>query len=542
MTESKWEQPLCEGPAPTAAATAARGTAASAAAVDAEAAERGTGGPPLSLELLRKAPPECALPLLARRGVVTVGTVTVQDAALKQALGGSCDRLLTAGSDEPPGPGFDAAEFWAPRLPAPEAGPPGPCQKAGWASKVHAQACVVAVRGATALGADGLIHLARLRYQITDDPTIFTIPAVQAVILYKWNTFARRALQAQLAFFFVWLMSFTGFTWLFQGEDVSLSLARLLASPRGAATVALQLVSLGAMVPFMLQELRLVSAYGLRRWLSIWSVLNSLAYVLQIAISVVHLVRSHVASPSFSVVLAMQCLLLFTKVQYYSRVLQCPRTSFVDTLRAVMGEAVVFYLLVFLVLSFYSFAAAFHVLFRLDPEVEEFNSFLHTTGTIFAFATGGPDFEVLWKSSVPMAASLLCVIYNFMLAIVFLNLLIAVMSESYARVMVREKGRFRAAQAQMIDELEVTLPPWLYTKLLARVPAAAAAPEYVHFLQWCEEADVCEASSKDGGSKDKGVSAAELRDRVASLEAALAGMEARLAAKLDALAAKGGSC
>jgi hypothetical protein len=31
-------------------------------------------------------------------------------------------------------------------------------------------------------------------------------------------------------------------------------------------------------------------------------------------------------------------------------VLQCPRTSFVDTLRAVMGEAVVFYLLVFLVL------------------------------------------------------------------------------------------------------------------------------------------------------------------------------------------------
>jgi len=27
---------------------------------------------------------------------------------------------------------------------------------------------------------------------------------------------------------------------------------------------------------------------------------------------------------------------------------------------------------------------------------QEFNSFLHTTGTIFAFATGGPNFEVLW--------------------------------------------------------------------------------------------------------------------------------------------------
>jgi hypothetical protein len=33
--------------------------------------------------------------------------------------------------------------------------------------------------------------------------------------------------------------------------------------------------------------------------------------------------------------------------------------------------------------SFYSFAAAFHILFRLDQkDVEEFNSFLHTTGTM----------------------------------------------------------------------------------------------------------------------------------------------------------------
>jgi hypothetical protein len=108
MTESKWEQPLCEGPAPTAAATAARGTAASAAAVDAEAAERGTGGPPLSLELLRKAPPECALPLLARRGVVTVGTVTVQ----------ARERRSPRGERGPPPPAHSLWRAAAPRAAA----------------------------------------------------------------------------------------------------------------------------------------------------------------------------------------------------------------------------------------------------------------------------------------------------------------------------------------------------------------------------------------------------------------------------------------
>ncbi|GBF94613.1 hypothetical protein Rsub_06728 [Raphidocelis subcapitata] len=532
MGDPELEQPLLQGAAATANAAAAPDGAAAAA----DAAEAGAGGAPLSVASLRSEAPERALELLARRGAVDLGAVAVQDAALKQALGSDGDDLLTAAADAPPGAGFDAARFWAPRLPAPNAGSPGARKQAGWASSVEALARVVAVEGATAPGAEGLVHLACSRFQITGDAAIFTIPVVEAVITYKWNAFARRALQAQLAFYFGWLLSFTAFTWLFQDEDLTLSLPDLLASPRGTATVALQLAALGAMIPFLLQELRLIAAYGLRRWAGLWNTLDSSAYVLQIAISAVHLQRSQVASPAFSIVLAAQCLLLYTKVQYYSRVLQSANTSFVDTLRAVLADSGVFYLLLFLGLSFYSFAAAFHILFRLDQkEVEEFNSFLHTTGTIFAFATGGPDFGLLWKSSVPVAASLLCFVYNFVLAIVLLNLLIAVMSDSYGRIMEREEGRFRAAQAQMIDELEVTLPPWLYATLLARVPTAAIAPRCVHFLQRSED-------SGGGGGDEGAASVSELRDRLASLEAALAGLESRLGAKLDALApaSKGG--
>ena len=48
------------------------------------------------------------------------------------------------------------------------------------------------------------------------------------------------------------------------------------------------------------------------------------------------------------------------------RVLQATSTSFVDTLKAVIGD--VKYFLAFLVLTFYSFAAAFHILFRKDQK------------------------------------------------------------------------------------------------------------------------------------------------------------------------------
>jgi hypothetical protein len=39
----------------------------------------------------------------------------------------------------------------------------------------------------------------------------------------------------------------------------------------------------------------------------------------QVAITAIHLQRTHVKSPAFSIVLALQCLLLFAKIQYYSR-------------------------------------------------------------------------------------------------------------------------------------------------------------------------------------------------------------------------------
>ncbi len=50
------------------------------------------------------------------------------------------------------------------------------------------------------------------------------VPALQAVITFKWNTFARRLLLVELGFFMLWLVGFNTFTILFQvRQELALS-------------------------------------------------------------------------------------------------------------------------------------------------------------------------------------------------------------------------------------------------------------------------------------------------------------------------------
>jgi hypothetical protein len=47
---------------------------------------------------------------------------------------------------------------------------------------------------------------------------VFGLPAVQAVINYKWHTWAKKFLLYELACYLAWLAGYTAFTLLFQQE------------------------------------------------------------------------------------------------------------------------------------------------------------------------------------------------------------------------------------------------------------------------------------------------------------------------------------
>ena len=71
------------------------------------------------------------------------------------------------------------------------------------------------------------------------------------------------------------------------------------------------------------------------------------------------------------------------------------------------------------------------------------------------------DHNTFYNSRNPKMATLMFLIYTFVVNVVYVNLLIAIMTNTYARVRENEGLRFLINKAKLIDELEMTLPVWL---------------------------------------------------------------------------------
>lgn len=100
---------------------------------------------------------------------------------------------------------------------------------------------------------------------------MFALPAVQAVIHFKWNSWARRFLLYELACYVLWLLAFTAFTLVVQREDWNMDLRQMLADRVGACATLLSLAALLPMAPFLYMELCTIAAYG-TGWVGVWNV------------------------------------------------------------------------------------------------------------------------------------------------------------------------------------------------------------------------------------------------------------------------------
>ena len=76
---------------------------------------------------------------------------------------------------------------------------------------------VVNIKNAAGPPGVGMIQPILLRWQSRACPlTVFALPAVQAVLMYKWEAWAARFLQYEFILYLCWLVSYTVFIILFQ--------------------------------------------------------------------------------------------------------------------------------------------------------------------------------------------------------------------------------------------------------------------------------------------------------------------------------------
>ncbi|KAJ9510388.1 hypothetical protein QJQ45_015854 [Haematococcus lacustris] len=225
-------------------------------------------------ELIRELPDD-VLHFLADSGVVQLGEMEVAEELVAAAFGP--EPLLVVGAEHV---GCDWRGMWSAVLE--DRGRTQASRQPG-GGRCLVQAHAVCLRDAASPGYRGLLQPLLKRYQAHGCPLdVFGLPAVHAVISFKWHTWAHRALVSEMLVYVAWLAAFVAFTLLFEGEEEELPLQALLDSHHGRCTLMCSLVALLAMLPFLYMEVCTMVVYQ-RGWVNLWNVVDLACYGLQVS-------------------------------------------------------------------------------------------------------------------------------------------------------------------------------------------------------------------------------------------------------------------
>ena len=430
-------------------------------------------------------------------GIQKLADISLPDDLVLGRIGD--DSIITMGSQHPSFGNDSIESVWRQYLaPSPPSSHPPKKQQAAWHADIPIKTYLVTIKNAANPDCQGLLQPLLRRWQAGGCSfTVFSLPAVHAVIDWKWETYCKKLLQIELLFFLLWMAAFYSFTAAFQDEDVSLSLAQLLASPRGQLTVACDVLALLGMAPFVAIEAATVHAYGVWGWATAWNVLDLSCYTLQLFIISVHLGRfSSLGSGWLSIAAALLCLLLLFRLQYFSRVLSS-NIAFFDDLKEVVVSVKTY--LLFLAMIVLGYAASFQILFRADQKQHpEFLNLPRSFIQMVTWSAGNADLNPLYQhASNPVAACVFGVSFVFILGIVLLNLLIGMITTSLDRLREDEMERQLLSKAQAIDELDAVLPQWVER----RYPHLF--PPFIHVLKVdkAKMDGVCGSGGGGGGQR-----------------------------------------
>ena len=215
---------------------------------------------------------------------------------------------------------------------------------------------------------------------------------------------------------------------------------------------------------------------GLYYWLrSAWNWMEILCYIsiiVLIPITQYWLLKEGRRTTFLSALVALESLLLWCKVLYY---LQPFRSTgpLVIIVSAIVWDILPFLLLAACVML--GFTIAFFVLYRHyrylgepsdgnerdEDQVSDvlfaFDDFGRTTFSVMGFLFGDFDPQVLFAAPLKEMAIFLFVLYMIIMTIILLNMMIAIMSDSFSRIKSNEETQFVKARAAAIDDVESML-------------------------------------------------------------------------------------
>ncbi|GMH33162.1 hypothetical protein BSKO_00996 [Bryopsis sp. KO-2023] len=319
---------------------------------------------------------------------------------------------------------------------------------------------------------------------------IYGFRPLQCVITLKWKMYAEKLLMEELVHYSILLVMYTTYSYLMGFTMDNAGIVKVLRGetdsfPVAAAVVLLanSLITWGNLIREIKQICSLyrdAGRRGLLYWaISPWNWLEMVSYILlSIIIPIVHYVPFN--SKFLTSLVAAESILVWSKMLYFAQAFKDTGPN-VIMIKEIIKDIVFFLVMAFSVL--FGFGVAFFVLYREkrfeDCEVDfpkdsdEFNDCedgkekLSTTFngpgrsllTMFAWMLGELQIESLFlvQGSIRAVAVTLFIVYVMALMIVLLNLLIAIMGDSYDRVKNTEEIKFLKERAEVILDLETML-------------------------------------------------------------------------------------
>eukprot|EP00210_Caulerpa_lentillifera_P005041 g4814.t1 len=303
-----------------------------------------------------------------KEGATELGKIESTDTIVNAAFGSR--QILTRGGNTPTD--VDYADSWKNTI-EDAAYFKDPDQLGGWNEPVTLTAYSVSIKDAAMpLGQGVLTPVLRREQKGVQTDKIWEFLSVKAIIQHKWDRWASFCLFWEFILYLGWLTPFILFLLIYIERDISEDYDKMSAEERSAAFAAYvaDISSLIFMVPFIVKEYNEVVYYG-RQWIQMWNVIDACTYILQILIGVFHFSHFFFNGRVFTTMLAVQCVLLFIKVQYYCRVIEVGG-AYVESLKALIIN--VRGLLLFIVLTIISASLAFASLYKWDTENSSLSS------------------------------------------------------------------------------------------------------------------------------------------------------------------------
>jgi hypothetical protein len=286
----------------------------------------------------------------------------------------------------------------------------------------------------------------------------FGSATVSAIIDYKWNKFARRAIFSKLLVYLTFTLLFTIYGILFANDDYTLDAHNQFSKPENFFLLVLDVILWIFGFRYIILEGYQMNKVGIVAYFnSIWNFVDIISYGATLVITPCHIMRYQIGrAQAIPALIAVEVIALWVKLLFFGLAFDGLGTFIIMTIEIIKRMWYFFLLLMTILISW---SVAFMVLFRdahadLGKNYDSFGTALLYT---YAILMGQSDYPSVLKSEWSSLATALYCIVNFLLVVILLNMLITFMSDIYMAVQRTDKFVFLKGRAELIIEVESTM-------------------------------------------------------------------------------------